>query len=102
MDDEQVKGMFEEALIMKQLDDPNVVKIIGIAILRNQPHIIMPFMKNKDLKSHVKNAKIVRLPCSTPFSAIYKVYFNFSLLPLLPLCIFRRYGQCGMTYIQSF
>ena len=55
LDDEQVKGMFEEALIMSQFNHENILKIIGIALLRNQPHILMPMMRNKDLKSHISS-----------------------------------------------
>ena len=40
---------------MSQFDHENILKIIGIVLLRNQPHIVMPMMKNKDLKSHISN-----------------------------------------------
>ena len=73
LDDEQVKGMFEEALIMKQLDHENIVKVTGIALLRNQPHIIMPFMRNKDLKSHISNKQNVSVKLCLSILCYYSV-----------------------------
>lgn len=60
LDDEQVRGVFREALVMKQLSHDNILNILGLAIMRNQPHIVMPYMHNGDLKTFISRPDKVR------------------------------------------
>ena len=52
----------EEALLMREFDHPNILRLIGVSIDRKEkdmPLVILPFMKHGDLLSYIRNEKHV-------------------------------------------
>ena len=52
---ESVRDLLKECVKMHELDHPNVLKLIGVCLDGGPaPYIIMPFMNNGSLLSHLK------------------------------------------------
>ncbi len=67
----KLEEFFREALSMKKLHHPNVLQVIGIAVLENTPHLVLPYMEMGDLKNYVKKAEIRFVVLSTRTSRKY-------------------------------
>ena len=53
-----VRDLLKECVKMHELDHPNVLKLIGVCLDGGPaPYIIMPFMKNGSLLSHLKTER---------------------------------------------
>jgi len=52
---EQLKGFFMEAEIMKQYRQENVLSLLGLTLVGEVPAILLPFMNHGDLLSYVRN-----------------------------------------------
>ena len=50
---------FQEGLILHNLDHENILRIIGISIIDNEPLLVFPFMKGGNLKQHFQNNQSV-------------------------------------------
>ncbi|XP_006812809.2 hepatocyte growth factor receptor-like [Saccoglossus kowalevskii] len=56
MDLNDVRRFIEEGLLMKDFDHPNVLSLIGVCVEKDgAPLIVLPFMKNGDLKAYIDN-----------------------------------------------
>lgn len=55
LDQTKLEAFLEEAVIMKDFDHLNVLSLYGVVIRNNEPHVILPYMENGDLKNYVKN-----------------------------------------------
>ena len=55
-------SFLKECIVMKKLDHPNVLPLLGVCIESNyesgSPFMILPFMSNGDLKSYIKSKRI--------------------------------------------
>ena len=52
---ELVRDLLKECVKMYELDHPNVLRLIGVCLNGGPaPYIIMPFMENGSLLSHLK------------------------------------------------
>ena len=58
---ECLKSFLNECVLMKRLDHPNILPIIGVCLESNHvsglPFMVLPFMVNGDLKSYLKNKR---------------------------------------------
>ena len=58
---ENLKSFVNECILMKKLDHPNVLPVLGICLESNHesqlPFMILPFMYNGDLKSYLKKKR---------------------------------------------
>ena len=64
-----MKNLLKECAKMKEFDHPNVLKLRGVCLDGGPaPYIIMPFMTNGSLQSHLKEnrASLVADPTSNP------------------------------------
>ena len=62
-----LKELWEEGLTMlKVLDHPHVMRLIGICKDGETPGIIMPYMENGSLLSYVKKEKDLVVPTDAP------------------------------------
>ncbi|ESO99478.1 hypothetical protein LOTGIDRAFT_113628, partial [Lottia gigantea] len=60
-DERELNVFLEEALIMKDFSHENVLKLVGICLEEDSlPLVILPFMKNGDLLTYIRN------PLNTP------------------------------------
>ena len=50
----EVTNFLEEATIFKGYDHPNVVRLIGVAIINNLPYVVTPLMENSDLRTFLR------------------------------------------------
>ena len=59
--DENLKSFVNECILMKKLDHPNVLPVLGICIESTHesglPFMVLPFMCNGDLKSYLKKKR---------------------------------------------
>ena len=59
--DENFKSFVNECILMKKLDHPNVLPVLGICVESNHesalPFMVLPFMCNGDLKSYLKKKR---------------------------------------------
>ena len=54
----ELKGFLEESVVMCGFDHPHVLGLIGISLdPSNSPHLLLPFMKNGDLRTYLKNKR---------------------------------------------
>lgn len=61
-DAEDMKNFVREAQLMKRLDHPNVIKLLGVC-LQDQPlRLITEFMEHGDLKDYLRRHPDVRTP----------------------------------------
>ena len=51
---DDLQHLIEESQIMAKFDHPNVMKLLGVAISKNTPFIIMPFMAYGSLLSYLR------------------------------------------------
>ena len=58
---ENIKSFLNECILMKKLNHPNVLPILGICLESNHesglPFMLLPFMVNGDLKSYLKKKR---------------------------------------------
>ena len=58
---ENLKSFVNEYILMKKLDHPNVLAVLGICLESNHesglPFMVLPFMYNGDLKSYLKKKR---------------------------------------------
>ena len=55
LNDEHVDDLLKECTKMQEFDHPNILKLIGVCLDGGPaPYIIMPFMTNGSLLSHLK------------------------------------------------
>ena len=58
---ENLKSFVNECILMKKLDHPNVLSVLGICLESSHesglPFMVMPFMLNGDLKSYLKQKR---------------------------------------------
>ena len=59
MDSDLVKEFMDEALIMKQFNNANVLSLIGISVHEDKPCVLPSFMSNGNLQSFVTANKSV-------------------------------------------
>ena len=96
---------------MRNLDHPNVLKLVGVCVdAGSAPYIVMPFMINGSLLAHLRTEKrnLVFADCqqmtlvSLPAPYIGMIPKNFPLLPHTSayacstvdiLCIMHRYSK---------
>lgn len=75
LDQTKLEAFLEEAVIMKDFDHLNVLSLYGVVIRNNEPHVILPYMENGDLKNYVKNEDNVSIKftflCSTSLSTAF-------------------------------
>ena len=55
MNNQVVEDFFEEAIVMKTFNHPNVLSLIGVSVYNNKPCVLMPLMNNGDLKTYIQN-----------------------------------------------
>ena len=56
------KRFLEEALRMREFDHPHILRLIGIALDKEDlPLVVLPFMKHGDLLSYIRNEENVCL-----------------------------------------
>jgi len=54
------KHFLEEALRMREFDHPHILRLIGIALDKEDlPLVVLPFMKHGDLLSYIRNEENV-------------------------------------------
>ena len=58
--EKDVSDFLEEALRMRGLRHRNILTMIGLVVRENRPYVVLPFMKNGDLRSFLKNTDQVR------------------------------------------
>ena len=69
MSPDQIRTFVGEALLMRSFQHDNVLSLIGISFdVQSQPIVILPFLKNGDLLSYLRNPKNVSLPPSSIMS----------------------------------
>ena len=80
---ENLKSFVNEWILMKKLDHPNVLPILGICLEssheRGLPFMIMPFMLYGDLKSYLKKKRkkpgfVDQLPEVPRYAAIHEYH----------------------------
>ncbi|CAH1787331.1 unnamed protein product, partial [Owenia fusiformis] len=54
-----LSDFMKEALVMKDFEHPNVLNLIGVALDKDIPYVVLPHMANKDLKTYVRDEKQV-------------------------------------------
>ena len=56
---DELKAFFEESLIMKDFDHPNVLGLAGVCFDTpdGYPFLILPFMVNGSLKNYLKKSR---------------------------------------------
>lgn len=57
MNNQVVEDFLQEAIIMGQFNHPNVLSLIGVSTNNDKPSVVMPLMRNGDLKKYL-NANI--------------------------------------------
>ncbi len=57
-----IEEFVDEALLMHNLQHPNILQLITLIVKDNVPYIIHPFMDNGNLRGYVKNKSNVSLP----------------------------------------
>ena len=60
-DTDGLKRFLNEAIIMRNFDHENVMRMIGFAVKSNNPYILLPYMENKDLRTYLKQNKQVHI-----------------------------------------
>ena len=50
---EELSNFMKEALVMKGLAHPNIVKLVGVALFHHTPHVVLEYMDLGDLKAYV-------------------------------------------------
>ena len=54
-----VESILREAVTMRMLDHPNVLSLLGVSLHGARPCVILPLMKNGNLKDYLENNKSV-------------------------------------------
>ena len=56
---DKLKSFLRESAVMKNLDHPNVLKVLGISLETEDglPFILLPYMANGDLKNYLKSKR---------------------------------------------
>ena len=52
---ETVVQFLQEGFIMQGFDHPNILKLIGISVINEEPHIVVPFMRNGNLRDFLQS-----------------------------------------------
>ncbi len=81
LDNSVVEDFLSEVVIMRKLNHPNVMKLLGVTVQDDKPCVVMPLMMT-DLKVYLKQNKMVRtelfICCLIPFLLDKMIYFIFS------------------------
>ena len=56
-DREKPDDIFKEALQMHDLDHRNVMSLVGLYFIKSDPCIVMPYMENGSLLTHLKKER---------------------------------------------
>ena len=54
---EQADDIFKEALQMRDLDHRNVMSLVGVCFNKSDPCIVMPYMENGSLLTHLRKER---------------------------------------------
>ena len=59
MDSDELQNFLAECILMKKIEHPNVLDLLGICfnIEESIPYVILPFMANGDLKTYLYNKR---------------------------------------------
>ena len=79
-DREKPDDLFKEALQMHDLDHRNVMSLVGVYFIKSDPCIVMPYMENGSLLTHLKKERsnlIVSETASERVSFNNTVFENF-------------------------
>ena len=76
-DGEKPDDIFNEALQMHDLDHRNVMSLVGVYFIKSDPCIVMPYMENGSLLTHLKNERSNLIVSET---ASERVSFNIVVL----------------------
>lgn len=59
LNNQVVEDFLKEAMIMKSLSHQNVLTMFGVSVHEDKPCVLLPLMRNGDLKSYVKKNRDV-------------------------------------------
>ncbi len=76
-----------EAVIMRKFNHPNILSLCGVSVHDNKPCVVLPLMKNGDLKHYVLHNKQV---C---FSKLLLICILSCLFLTALLAFFQLFGQ---------
>jgi len=65
-------AFYEEALVMRQFNHPNIMSMYGVSVHEGLPCVVMPLMQNGDLKSYLRKNRSVSIN-------IYILYIYFRI-----------------------
>ena len=51
---DRVESFLGEFFILKDLKHINILNILGVSTMNQKPCLLFPFMKNRDLRSHLQ------------------------------------------------
>ena len=68
----EISSFLEEAMVMRDFDDANVLSLIGVALKGQQPLVVLPYMMHGDLKTYIKDPSKVS---------------SLSVIPVLDICV---------------
>ncbi len=55
-----VEEFLREAIVMESFSHRNLLSVLGVVVQRNTPYVVLPFMANGDLRTHLKKETNVR------------------------------------------
>ncbi len=59
--EENLADFLNEGVTMKQFDHPNILSLIGMTILGNQPCVLMPYMEHGNLRDYLRQQTNIHL-----------------------------------------
>jgi len=72
-----VKLFLREAVIMKDFEHINVLRIVGVSFEADgSPMVILPYMANADLRQYILNPSFV----SEAYTVLYIVHLTFTYI----------------------
>ena len=90
-DKNSLAALLEEALRMKNLDHPNLIKLIGICVDKNHsaPYIVMPYMVNGSLSTHlIRERKSLVLAKDSPQELVSYITYFYNRMDVINYVIF--------------
>lgn len=60
-DPHSVEEFLREAVVMRQLDHPHVLSLVGVSVHEDKPCVLLPLMSNGDLKTYLTHHHEVSL-----------------------------------------